>query len=43
MSRKSLITSFSVGVFVFLTISIVLTVFVVKSFLGFILQLLNTL
>ncbi len=43
MSKKSLITTFSVGVFIFLTISIVLTVFVVKSFLGFILQLLNIL
>jgi hypothetical protein len=41
MSRKSMITSFSVCVCVFITLGFILIAFILKSFLEFIIQLLN--
>jgi len=41
MSRKTLITSFSVCVCIFITIGFLVTAFILKSFLEFIMQLLN--
>ena len=41
MSKKSLITSFSIGVCLFISISIILTVFILRSFLEYFIQLLN--
>jgi hypothetical protein len=41
MSRKTLITSFSVCVCIFITIGFLVTAFILKSFLEFIMLLLN--
>lgn len=41
MSRKSMITSFSVCICVFIAIGFLLTAFILKSFLEFMIQLLN--
>ncbi len=42
MSRKSMITSFSVCICVFITLGFLLSAFILKSFLEFLIQLLNT-
>jgi hypothetical protein len=41
MSRKSMITSFSVCICVFITLGFLFTAFILKSFLEFIMTLLN--
>jgi hypothetical protein len=42
MSRKSMITSFSVCICLFVTLGFLLTAFILKSFLEYIIQLLNS-
>ena len=41
MSRKAMITSFSVGICISITVGFLLLVFILKSFLEYIIQLLN--
>jgi len=42
MSRKTMLTSFSVGICIFITLGFFLLTFILKSFFEFIMQLLNT-